>query len=227
MAKYLPTKWSDARGRENGLIWSRNQYGLYFKNFSAPVQPNTPKQLAERSEFAAIVSSWKLLTEDQRIQWNEAAINFIKTNIFGNQFKYTGYNLYIHINRWRQEIGAPITPTPPPPAAPPLVLFEQLTASSSPESVIISFTPNIPAGSNVIMYMTPPLSAGKNFVRKEYRKLTTAAGPINSPVNITNLYTSQFGSIAAHAGKKIFFKGKMLTQEGIPGPNTSTFAIIT
>jgi hypothetical protein len=227
MAKYLPTKWSDARGRENGIIWSKNQYGLYFKNLSTPFNPNTTFQQQVRASFKWVSQNWRNLTQNEQTNWNEAAINFMQTNVFGNQFKYTGFNLYMHINKWRKEINQPITNTPPPPATPSLVTIQSISAVEATDTVQISFSATIPANHSAIIYATPPLSNGINFARKYFRKLKVLAAGAISPQDISAEYVNRFGTLTGKAGLKIFCNLRIVTNEGIIGVITQANTIIS
>ena len=95
MAKILLTHIAaDIRGHAGGTVFSKNTFGNYIRNKVTPVNPNTVAQALVRSRFTSISQDWKGLTEAQRQAWNQGAINFQNTDIFGNSVPLTGFNLF-------------------------------------------------------------------------------------------------------------------------------------
>lgn len=227
MAKLiLPHGWQ-LRGSSEGTTYSRGTYGAYIRTRVSPVNPSTPAQAGVRSNFGATAQAWRSLTDAQRFAWVQAAANFATTNIFGNSFVYTGFNLYVKVNRWLFTIGQAAVSTPPVPTAVTNSQLSALVSDISDATVETTFSPTVAAAHSVIVYATAPMSAGKSFVKSEYRKIQVLAAAATSPQNHFSSYTTLFGAITGKAGMKIFVKYLSVTNTGIAGVESSQSAIIT
>lgn len=190
---------TDGRGKIGGHVASKNRSGAYMRTKVTPANPNTIAQSEARSILASLSQSWRTLTKDQRLAWNNAVGDWSKTDIFGDIKNPTGLNLYIKLNANLLGVGLVAINTPPlkqdvPSAYPVSALYEistgTLTVYMSDES-----------GNAVIglVRATPPLSAGVSFVKSELRVLGYATGTTNVVV-LNGRYASKFGipAIAAN-----------------------------
>ncbi len=218
---------ADMRGKINGTVHSKNTYGQYMRNKVTPVNPSTPSQAAVRSNFGSISQAWRSMTNAQRFAWEQSSANFSTTNIFGDSFKYTGFNLHSKINRWLYTIGEAYNATPPVPTAVTNSAISALVSDISDSTVEATFSPAIPVGTKVAVYATAPVSAGKSFVKSEYRKIATLQNGNASPFNLFTVYTTLFGPLTGKAGMKVFVKFLPITQTGVAGIESSQSAIIT
>ena len=227
MAKLiLPHGWQ-LRGSSEGTTYSRGTYGAYIRTKVTPVNPSTPAQAGVRSNFGATAQAWRSLTEAQRFSWIQAAANFATTNIFGTSFTYTGFNLYVKVNRWLFTIGQAAVSTPPVPTAVTNSQLSALVSNITGGTVEATYSPTVAAAHTVIVYGTAPMSAGKKFVKSEYRKFAVLPAATASPQNHFTDYTALFGAITGKAGMKIFVKYLSVTNTGIAGVESSQSAIIT
>ena len=218
---------SDMRGKINGTVHSKNRSGQYMRNKTSPVNPQTTSQSGVRNSFSTFAQGWRALTEAQRDAWTSASENFTKTNVFGDNIKLTGANLYMSLNRnIATAAGAAIT-SPPLPSA-----VTGLTALSgdpdvSDATIVMTYTPAIPATGTVLIFATAPQSAGVSFVKNKYRFIESIVAADVSPYDITAAYEAKFGTGWKTAGQKVFVKFvPMITLSGITAPGLESANIV-
>jgi hypothetical protein len=101
------------------------QMGVFFawrglnviREFIAPSQPRTVRQVKVRSYFTTISKYWaNVLTEELRLAW--AQMVFTWKDLWGNEVNLTGLNLFQKFNFILMDAGKPYQETPPPPVTP-------------------------------------------------------------------------------------------------------------
>ena len=98
--------FSSASGSINGITYSHNASGMYIRNRTMPVNPNTANQQAVRSAMAQLTSNWSnVLTAGQRLRWNNYAANVPLINKVGDPINVTGLNMYVRSNIPRLRAG--------------------------------------------------------------------------------------------------------------------------
>ena len=218
---------ADMRGKINGTVHSKNRFGQYMRNKTSPVNPQTTSQSGVRNSFATFAQGWRSLTEAQRDAWSSTAENFTRNNVFGDNIKLTGANLYMSLNRnIATAAGTPIT-SPPLPAA----VTGMLTLSGDPDvsdaTIVMTYTPAVPASGTVLIFATAPQSAGVNFVKNKYRFIESIVAADVSPYDITAAYEAKFGTGWKVAGQKVFVKFvPMITLSGITAPGLESSSIV-
>lgn len=105
----------DARGSISGQVFSRNANGAYIRARTAPTQPNTPAQTAQRIQFGSRSSSFATLTDAQVEAWDAAAKGELGayTNRLGIPSQYTGAQLYNSLNGILDALGEARISDPP------------------------------------------------------------------------------------------------------------------
>lgn len=198
---------ADARGSVNGTVFSRNTYGAYARTKVTPVNPASTSQQNVRQDLATRSQGWRGLTDAQRSLWNQVAINFTRTNVFGDGVPLTGFNLYVRLNRNLFSIGVAAIDNAPQPAS--VFGFTSLSvvADTTAGTMNATFAPAIPAGTSVIVFATAPQSAGKTFVKSEYRQITVLTTADVSPEDLAAAYIAKFGALPP-VGSKAFIKFK-------------------
>lgn len=116
---------ADIRGKVGGNVFSRNRGGAYVKMFTAPVNPSTTKQAANRGLFGTMMTEFRALSSAQQTAWRKAAYPF--TNKVGDEIQVSGAALYIKANMALMASGLPRINTPP---VSPLALTEVETKQS-------------------------------------------------------------------------------------------------
>lgn len=206
----------DARGKNNGNVYSKNRYGAYVRTKVTPVNRRTSFQTAVRAAFTSFSTSWSAtLTEAQRRAFSAFAALHAFTNIFGEKRFLDGKAMYIKINAaLSNALLAPVT-------APPTDITTGQTGALSLTATVaaggtLSLATNetgIPGGAQLNIYSTALQSNGKNFIKSELRFIgSVAAG--TSPYNIKAAWIAKFGTFPTVAGGKIFVAVQVITTEG-------------
>lgn len=212
---------SDARGKLNGSVASRNQYGAYFRNKVTPTNPNTTSQSLVRQIFTQISQSWRGLSDAQRKQWRAATENFKRTNIFGDIGRLSGFNLYQKLNNNLNQIGESSVSVPPLPTEVQGFTSLSLANNKTAGTMAVSFAPAINADVKVLVFATAPQSAGKNFVKSEYRLIKVLDSTDLTGVDLVTEYAAKFGAQGA-IGTKTFIKFVPIElNTGVPGAELS------
>lgn len=212
---------SEARGKENGVVYSRNTYGAYMRNKVTPINPQTAKQVAQRQRMTTATQLWSTCTEAQVKGWGTLAGLVTNINIFGDNVPLTAFNLFVRVNINLQLIGAATITAPPAPTAPVSLTSIQWEAPEDVgDSVDFSPTP-VPAGTALVIFATSPVKKNKTFVSSEYRFMKKIAAAAVSPADISAEYTAAFGTIPV--GMKAFVKGFLIsTTNGFPSAELAT-----
>lgn len=217
----------DGRGKIGGHVASKNRGGAYLRTKVSPINPQSTRQSAVRSQFTGYAQGFRGLSLAEIAAWNAAVANFTKTDIFGDIKSPSGINLYVKLNMNLEQVGGTPLTNPPLPGAVPSVDTVSLVADSSPQAFTVTFTPTpVPADTAFIVEATPGVSAGKSFVKSEFRQIGFYDAADTSPqADITN-YTAVFGALTA--GQKVFVRltpvNKLTGQRGL-GLTTSTIVL--
>jgi len=220
MAKILTTAIvADIRNKLNGSVFSKNRYGGYVRTKVTPVNPQTTAQQNARNRLSANSQAWRGLTEDQRQAWIAAAANFPFTDIFGNAKILSGQALYVKLNTNASLVGG--TPISDPPLPQALSAIESLTVTAADGTPAVSIAYSIPTATlneKLAIFVTPMITPGRNFVKNEFRFLTSIAATATSPFNALSDYTALFG--APVADQKLFVRALIINsitgQAGTP-----------
>ena len=196
---------TDARGKLGGQVFSKNRGGAYVRTKVSPINPETSRQSAVRSQLTGFSQAFRSLTSTQINAWNSAVSNFTSTDVFGDVKKPSGINLYTKLNMNLAQVGVSPISDPPLPSEVPPVDSLALTANGTVAALSLAFTPTpIPADTEWIVEATAPVSAGKSFVKSEYRQIGTLAAAATSPQNILAIYAAKFGNPIT--GQKTFVR---------------------
>lgn len=199
----------DGRGKIGGHVASKNASGNYFRTKVTPANPQTPAQQKVRADMAANAKAYSVLTEAQRDSFIEAAKEVVNKNIFGDNAKLSGINLFTRLNNNLKLIGeSTIASAPAPIAIDYLPIIAASVAKGTP-AMSLTFANAQAAGTHVVIRATSGLSAGKNFVKSEFRIIGTVDDITATPYDILALYVEKFGEVPA-AGKKIFFESYVI-----------------
>lgn len=195
---------ADARGKIGGAVASRNRFGSFFRSKTSPVNPQTSYQSTQRNDFTQHSQNWRGLTEAQQNSWNAAAVDFMKSNVFGDKVKLTGMQLYVRLNANIALVsGTPIT-EPPAPGSVTAIDSLVVDPDVSDATIVNTISPASPATQTYIVYATPPVSAGRRFVKNDLRKITTINNAAGTTNDITAAYEARFGTSWKVAGKVFY-----------------------
>lgn len=210
---------ADMRGSLAGTVFSKNSYGAYVRTKVTPVNPQTIAQQGVRQFFGQLSQAWRGLTQAQRNGWNTSAVNFNRTNVFGDQSQLNGFNLFKQLNQNLLITGNATIDDAPLPAAVFGFTAASLVADTGLGNLTLTYAPAIPAGTSVLVSATAQLSAGVNFVKSELRTIKVAVTADASPLDLTADYVAKFGALPL-VGTKVFVEVKPINdvsgQAGTP-----------
>jgi hypothetical protein len=243
---------SEIRGAIGGVVFSRNASGAYARKNTAPVNPQTERQMTQRAILATLSEAWRSLTQSMQEAWTTAAAEFTTTNVFGDSRTYTGLQLFMSLNLNRRLFNpvASLLTAPPAPAS--------LVASSTCDIVggiqdvsgtptfLLTVTVDVPTltGERYAVYASRPVSSGISRINS-VKPLAliglyeaTGSGPTYD-IDITARYLQRFGQQQTFPGgpftlpldtngQKVFCQiRKIQTASGISlvgGAGQTTFA---
>lgn len=85
---------------------SHNRFGPYFRTRVIPVNPNTTKQVAQRTDLTNWSQFWRTLTDAQRAGWTALGATMTRLDTLGVAYTLTGLQALESINRTLSFIGA-------------------------------------------------------------------------------------------------------------------------
>lgn len=86
------------KGKAGGSIFSQNKQGAYFRNNRWGGGRKSPRWDAAKQRLQLLSNSWRLLSDEQRQAWQDAAINFPFENKFKEPYIGSGYQVYMSLN---------------------------------------------------------------------------------------------------------------------------------
>lgn len=211
---------SEMRGKEGGVIYSRNAFGSYIKTKVSPVNPQTAKQQAERSLMGNLAQTWSTLSASDQAAWDNLGAQVTRINRFGDSTIYTGFALFMRLNRNLSVIGqAAITTAPAIPTIPVLTLGA-VTGDVSSTTITIVATPATPgADYSAVLYATNNIVTGRKFVKNYYRLVGYVDTPNFGTQNWYSFWNDYYGNPLI-AGAKLFIKVKLVDNatgfDGVP-----------
>jgi hypothetical protein len=151
---------SGGSGSAGGLCVSRNKGGYYVKSKASPINPNSARQQATRTQLADYASNWTLLLTDvQRAMWNSYSQSHTIKNALGEDIYINGINWYIMFNTRLADASLTAIAVPPPGAAP--IGFTTCSGDvSALDTLDVTFTPAVPAGHVIQLWQTLPCTQG-------------------------------------------------------------------
>lgn len=222
LVKFAPLI-SEVRGAVGQVVFSRNTYSAYVRDRVIPANPNTVAQQTARAFVTTVSQGWSALTEPQRIEWRERAIDFSRKNIFGDETKLSGYNLFCKLNVNRVKLGVGISASPPFFDPPFIIKPSSFVVDTVGVTMVLGWTPAAVATNLLYIYATPGLSTGINFVDSEYRFIKAVTSGTSN--DIVTAYVAVFG-LFPPAGSKVFVRiASIKTLVGIQSTTHDIFTI--
>lgn len=202
-------------GSIGGTVWSHNRFGVYIRNRSIPVNPNTDRQSAVRNAVRSISIAWEtVLTQNQRDAWDLYAANVNWTNRLGQAMTLTGLNHFIRSNTPSVTVGVARIDDAP-------VIFDiaaaelalGVTASEATGQLTTAFDDTAPwaneAGAMQFFYMGRPQNGSRKFFGGPWRRYArqVGTGPAVSP-DVSN------GVFPFADGQRIWVRSRILRADG-------------
>lgn len=188
---------SAASGSVGGTVFSRNRGGSYTRMRAVPITSTTPEALAAKTRFSDASQDWQLLTEAQRLSWQEWSNANPVTNALGFPKVLSGAQAYIGIAARMAAAGdSPITSPPIISAPDPLITIAQ-DADIGTGAVEVVFTAT-PLGANEELWIRAAItsSAGINYVQNLLRLVGQSAAAQTSPFDNQSMIESRLGTLS-------------------------------
>lgn len=230
---FKPLLGTALSGKVGGIVASHNAGGAYFRTLAIPTNPNSVQQVAVRSAFAGLATTWSnVLTQAQRDIWTAYADNMRVTNRIGEQITLTGLAMFTRTQTARRAAGLLPDVLDGPVIFTDAVMFSLAAtlASEATQQVTIPFNTSTllapwanEEDSFLMVYLSPPQSPSINFYRGPYRFAGSIEGdPI--PPTTPLLVNAPFAFVEGH---KIFTRQIVSQADGRISAATERFVIAT
>lgn len=209
--------FSQASGSTGGLVYSRNQGGMYVRSRAKPTNPNTEPQQAVRDAMRNAVFAWSnTLTDIQRDKWNTYAFNTPTWNRLGEPTTKTGQQMFIRgaVPRLQAALPLPVDG----PTSFDLGDFTPVTdivPDNSLQAISLEFNDAdewaLEDDAAMLIYQSRPQNATRTFSKGPFLLASAILGvpltPPTSPHTFTTLYP-----IAT--GQKVFLQIRVTRKDG-------------
>ena len=217
---------TDARGKLGGQVFSKTRSGAIVRTKVTPVNPRSVAQANARAILGDNSGKWATLTEEQRLSWIAAADNVVKTNIFGDNYKPSGKNLFVGTNANLTVASLAVMTTAPDLRSPGSVSEINVIVDKTAGDILVTYG-QISADNQakVVIKATRPFSAGKyNF---SGQSVIINVSPIGTPIEEGDLYAAYVARFGIPAiGTKIGFEFFLISSTGVTSPPAKTASIV-
>lgn len=232
----MKIKWgmmmTDGRGKLGGQVASKNRAGAYVRTKVTPVNPRTVEQQSIRSLFGSIASAWRSLTQAQINGWNEATVNWQRTDIFGDLKKPSGFALFQRLNTGllaNLPTSTMLVNAVQPDEIPSVTEVTSEYIAGVTPSFLVDWSHEAigidPANYVVQLRATPPMPIGRNYHANMLRNV--AVGDLlDDQFDLTTVYPARFGRFP-EAGENVFVEVRVISRNtgriGVPVSVTTDF----
>lgn len=176
----------DARGKFGNAIFSRNRSANYIREFERPTNPRTAAQQAVRTAFGLAASAWRTLTQSQREGWNGLVEEYRQSNVFGQNVRLSGFQIFMKVNALMAQLGTGIITYAVPNSQVIPNSWGVVGFNEAYDGQIESLATNVDAGSGeVLIYGTRMLSPGQQRVFDNDFKLIGNTAVPATPGSVT------------------------------------------
>jgi hypothetical protein len=188
---------NDARGKIDGIVFSKSRSGAYVRGKVSPSQPQTNQQSTRRTFLTQATREWSAsLTAAQRFAWDSLAKFTPVKDRFGHTILLTGHQLYVRLNATLLYYTGASIADPPNDLSGEAILTFTAVADASAHTLALTFTPTpVPADTIFAFFATPQLPSGRLSVASRFTYLTKAIAAGTSPVAAGTAYEAKFGTL--------------------------------
>lgn len=167
---------ASASGSVGGTVYSRNRGGMYIRNRSVPVNPNTEDQIRARQDLGQSSTAWRALTQAVRDTWVDYAAATPWFNKLGDAIVLTGQQAFCGCSALAKLLGLSVPATAPAVPGRSGINVTAVTLSVAGDAeVVYSGTNNWTAnGGGLALFLGRPVSAGV----ASYKGPWTYQGPV-------------------------------------------------
>lgn len=212
----------DVRGSIAGSTFSRNGNSAYMRARATPVNPRSTGQTLSRVALAYVSTIWRSLTQAQQDAWKLLATTVPYTNRLGESSFYSGFQLFVKLNKTLQSNGLDTIQNAPAgaPSFPSFALSAYQSEQDATDFGLFSLSVNTDfpvtaTGFTLQVQSTPPVSGGINFVNQSaYRAIGNYPNPTSSsPLVLGTNWRAVFGiPTAPIVGSAIFTRFRLIDQ---------------
>lgn len=196
---------TNVRGSIGDQTASKNRFGNFMRARVIPFEGGSTYKSIMRGYFSTISGSWKLLTQDQRDQWNKNSLLFSFQDCFANLRHLSGFNLFVSCNMFRFITARSLIVLPPVPTRINPVSIISCVADFSTQTVTVTLSGNILASQTLMFYCSLGTSAGVSRYHGTYYYVYALDSYVGLTRSITAQFLARFSAVPA-AGQKLFFK---------------------
>ena len=193
---------------------------------SWPTGQTTSAQVVRRASLSKITKSYKTLTDEQMIAWENLAQHTSGQSVLGQKAELSGINLYVRLNANRVMAGeAIIADAPLGQVAVPNVEYREVTVT--PQLVIFGGIRHQPRPYKLVVKMSSSQSAG---ISNRWSKTVIISSEVEDDwgeADVTRLYLKTIG-VEPTPGQKVFIEAYWLdTSTGFTGQVFKDAVIVT
>ena len=157
---------TEIKGKVGGQVFQNGNAGFVLRNKNSRPGAASISRLAATNGMSAISSSWRLLTDAQRLAWAAATENWLFLNRYGETYEGSGYQMFCAYNR-RLALAEQSTVLVPgvPGVAPDPVSIE---ADFSANNMAVAWDTNPGANGIFLVYASKMPPSQKAFGRPYY-----------------------------------------------------------
>jgi hypothetical protein len=159
-----PLNSIQASGTAGSLIYARNSYGAYGRNYVSPIQPDSATQLSWRAAMTsanALYENPAILTPLRLELWRQFSQNYKWLNRFGQTVSLSPKEWFVKHNIWMYIAGK--TPVNDPPKSPAIYWFPSITIYWDTGGIYMDCYPPPTGQRFVYCRKTGPHSHTRNF----------------------------------------------------------------
>lgn len=178
---------SKASGSLAGITAAHNKSGIYFRQRSSPVNPNTAFQQVVRNSVTTLSTRWSnVLTQAQRDGWAVYAANQPLINKVGEAKLQPPISMYIRSNSPRIQAGLSTIDDAPTTFVLPSFTVTGVTASEATQNISVAYTAGDDwedLGGALLVKASRPQSVGIVYFKGPYRFANSINGAAIPPVS--------------------------------------------
>lgn len=229
--QYLSGLISDARKSIGGTTYAANRYGVYNRTRTAPAQPRTPVQQANRANLRLVSQAWKGLSAAEREAYRVYAETQWKVDSLGQRYRPSGYTVWCEtaLNLLNATGSLPVRPPDIDdvdhiPQASTVSIFSDGVSALAVELFISTYGGGAVAG--LLVHFTRGLAPTVNFIsRHDYRLMPKPYTPGLTLYVFESQYSDLLGFPAA--GTNVGMKLQLINPDTGYGytPSTSVWPV--
>jgi len=205
---------SNISGSIGGTTYARNRGGLYARNRTVPINPNSNAQTRARSSFGSFSGGWSsALTANQRAAWAAFAESSPVQNRLGESITLTGQQAYVRSNTLLQLADESIVSVPPSLTPPEFAVLNGAEASYDVSTPTVTLTLAALTTGLVLAFSGPAQSAGASSLKVPFRFF----GVADLDGDATAVITAGTGARVYSVGDRMAWRFVIISTAGAVG----------